>query len=423
MPEIRNAGEKIRFVSVKTDKYKTGKLMVSMALPMDGNLAANALLVYLLKRSCREYPDFTLLNRKLDELYGAVLSASVRKIGEAQVLTLALAYLDDRFSLDGESISEKCADLLAGMIFRPNCKNRSFGADSLAAEKRLLIQRIESELDDKGFYAYDRCISEMCANEAYGKSRYGTIEEINAVKMADVYAAWKNLIGTATVQVTVVGGGDHEKILSYFEKEFSKVSRAPAEIKTVFVKKGGRFNRIEEIQPVNQGKLVIGFRTGTESADDNRYAVTVMNDMFGGGPYSKLFSNVREKMSLAYYCSSGFIAQKGILLVRSGIDSSKEKTVSAAVINQLNDLRNGKTEAETFEASKRTLRERLIFNDPDDIAVWYDSQVTSEKILEPEEMREGIDRVTHEQVMEAAKKLSIDTIFMLSSDKEEETAE
>ncbi len=420
MSEIRTLADKLRLVSVKTDKYKTGQILVSMAMPMTGNLAANALLLYLLKRSCKEYPDFMLLHRKLDSLYGASLGAAVVKSGEAQILNLSVTYIDDRFALDGESISDCCAELIAGMIFKPNIKNRSFGADALAEEKRLLIQRSESELDDKGTYAYERCIAEMCANEPYGRRKYGTKEEIEAVKMADVYAAWKNVLETATVQISVIGSGDVDKIASLFESEFKKIDRTPAEINTVFVKRGGRFKRIEESFPVNQGKLVIGFRTGTESTGDNRFAVTVMNDIFGGGTYSKLFANVREKMSLAYYCRSRFFAQKGIVTVQSGIDTDKEKTVSAAIINQLNDLRSGKNEPDILEISKRSLRERYVFSDPSDIIMWYALQAAEPQIIEPEEMVKGIEEVTMEQVMEAAKKLSIDTIFMLSAEKGED---
>ncbi len=421
MPQVRILADKVRLLSVETDRFKTGRISVSMALPMDEKMAANSLLIYLLKRSCKEYPDFSLLNGKLDELYGASLSASVSKSGEAQVLTLSLTCLDDRFALTDESIVEQCAQLLASMIFSPNCKGGSFGADNLAAEKRLLIQLIEEELNDKRTYAFDKCIEYMCANEAYGKSKYGTVEEIQNVKMADVYAAWKNLLATAIFQITVVGGAP-DKIADIFEKRFAKIERNPIKPETVFVQRGRHFNRYEECFPVNQGKLVIGFRAGMQSSRDNIHAVTVMNDIFGMGTYSKLFVNVREKLSLAYYCWSRLIAGKGIVLVEGGIDTDKEKKVSAEILSQLSNLRNGKTDAEVLESSKRSLKERYTFTTPEGICAWYASQVLEDEIVTPESMIEGVETVTMEQVCDAAKKLSIDTIFMLKA-QEEEAAE
>ena len=420
MPNIRMLADKVRLVSEPADKFKTSCISVSMALPMDERMAANSLLVYLLKRSCKAYPELSLLNGRLDELYGAILGAGVAKNGEAQVLSLSITSLADKFALDDESIQLEAAQLLSDIIFKPNVKNGSFGAESLATEKRLLIQRIEEELNDKRTYAFNKCISHMCHNEAFGKDKYGTIEEIQSVKMADVYDAWKNMLSTAVFQITVVGAADEERVAEIFKKAFDKVERNPATLETVFIQRSRRFNRFEEKFPVNQGKLVMGFRAGMSHRRDNIFAVTVMNDIFGMGTYSKLFMNIREKMSLAYYCWSRLVASKGIVLVESGIDTDKEKKVSAEVLSQLSDLRNGKTDPEVLESSKRALREKHTFTTPEGILGWYSSQVTSDEILTPEEVVNGIEQVTMEDVCAAAKKLSVDTVFMLSAQEEAE---
>lgn len=423
MPQVRMLADGVRLVSEQTGRFKTGRILVAAALPLNENAAANALLIYLLKRSCKQYPDFSLLNGKLDELYGASISAGVNKVGDSQVLTLSMTCIDDRFALTDESIAEQCAELLADMIFKPNCKNGSFGADNLAMEKRLLIQRIEEELNDKRAYAFNKCISYMCSNEPFGKDKYGTIEEIKSVKMADVYAAWKNMLSTAKFQITVTGSADADKIAAVFEERFKKTERNPVMPETKFFLRGGHFNRYEETFPVNQGKLVIGLRAGMSGSRDNIFAVTVMNDIFGMGTYSKLFMNVREKLSLAYYCWSKLIANKGIVLVEGGIDTDKEKKVSAEILAQLSDLRSGKTDPEVLDSSKRSLKERYTFTTPEGICSWYASQLLEEEIITPEDMINGVEAVTMEQVCEAAKKLSIDTIFMLKAQEEAENAD
>jgi predicted Zn-dependent peptidase len=239
--------------------------------------------------------------------------------------------------------------------------------------------------------------------------------------MADVYSAWKNLLSTAVFQITVVGGSGMDKIADIFTKKFAKIERNPVKPETVFIQRGRHFNRYEESYPVNQGKLVIGFRAGMQNSRDNIHAITVMNDIFGMGTYSKLFMNVREKLSLAYYCWSKLIASKGIVLVEGGIDTDKEKKVSVEVLAQLSDLRNGKTDPEVLESSKRSLKERYTFTTPESICAWYAAQVTEDEIITPESMIEGVEAVTMEQVCAAAKKLSIDSIFMLKAQTEEET--
>ncbi|MBR5112054.1 MAG: insulinase family protein [Clostridia bacterium] len=420
MFKTKTAAPGVRVVSVKTDKYKTNIIDISMAVPLDENAAANALLIGLLSRSCKDYPDFTSLNAKLDELYGASLGCSVRKIGDAQVLSLSVTCLDDRFALEDESITDECAKLLCDLIFNPNVKGSSFGKDALKSEKRLLINNILAELDNKRYYALKKCTELMCANEPFGRSEYGTVEEVENVKMADIFAAWKNLLKTAVIQITTVGCADITKINRLFSKQFKTVDRDPCEINTIFFKKGQHFRRGVEQFPMKQGKLVFGFRTGSEDRYDNYFPLRVMCDIFGGGTYSKLFANVREKMSLAYYCSASLVSSKGIIFVQSGIDTDKEKQVSTAIINQLDDVRKGKFDDETLAASKRSLREGLTLSTPEAVCGWYKSFILEDNIMTPEETADGYDKVTKEEVCEAAKLLSIDKIYMLEAVESED---
>ncbi|MBR5772347.1 MAG: insulinase family protein [Clostridia bacterium] len=410
----------VDLVCVKTDSFKTNMIDISMALPMDENASANALMINLLKRSCKAYPDYIELNARLDELYGAYVGAGVTKTGDAQVLSLSIACLDDRFSFSGEHILNDCVELLASMLFSPNIKGSSFGADNLALEKRLLVQRILEEQDDKRYYAFQKCIEVMCAGEPFGLPKAGTPEQVEKTKMAEVYSAWKNALKSAKIRITAVGNIDKRFITKTFKTGFGKIEREPCEIKTVFHKKGTKFARVDEKLPVNQGKLVIGYRAGMEDENDDYYAERVMVDIFGGGTYSKLFANIREKMSLAYYCSARLIASKGIVIVQSGIDTEKEKSVSAGVINQLNEVRNGKFTDDIIKSSKLSIKESLTFTSPDDYCAWYSSQILYDTIRTPKETADNIEKVTREEICAAASRMSLDKIFMLVAEGAQE---
>ena len=413
----------VRLVCDKTDKYKMTDVCVSMALPMDENAAANALLVKLLTQSCKAYPGILALNNRLAELYGANISSRVYKIGDAQVLLISGTCLDDKFALNGETILLDFLSLVADLIFSPNLKGTSFGSDNLAREKRLLKEEVLEELDDKGRYAFKKCIEYMCENEPYGRPRVGTIEDIESVKMSDVYSAWKNLLSSALFQITAVGNVNIKKIETLFKSKFKKISREPCTIDTIFLNKPQRFSRHEEKMVANQGKLVIGYRTGMENADDRYYAEMVMVDIFGGGPHSMLFKNIREKQSLAYYCNARLIASKGIVMVQSGIDTDKEKNVSAGVINQLIELRQGKFDDEVIATSKRSIREMFTYSHPDAICDFYAIQILDEEIRSPEQIIEGVEGVTKEEICEAASKMVLDKIFMLSAEAGEVNAD
>ena len=162
----QNIADSIRFCSVKTDKFKTCRVNISLAMPLDKKASSRAILPYMFQRRCTKYPDFTSLNRELDELYGAAIGAGVIKRGEAQVLNFSLTAIDDRFALDGDKVALKCAELLTDMIFDPLTDGNSFPEDIIEQEKRLLIEIIENERNDKRRYAMLRCEEAMFADEA-----------------------------------------------------------------------------------------------------------------------------------------------------------------------------------------------------------------------------------------------------------------
>ena len=420
MFKVFSPAEGVKVIGVETNSFKTGEIIVSMAMPMGNTHAANAVLLGLLKHSCEKFPNFSLLNGKLDDLYGASLSYSIAKQGDSQVLKLHMSFLDDRFALNGEKIALDCCTLLADMIFFPNVKDQSFGEEQLNLEKRLLIQLIEEENDDKRLYARNKCIEHLCYNELYAKSKYGTKEEIGNLTMGKVFAAWQDILKTALFGITVVGSCKAEEISEIFKERFSSIDRRPVTIETKFSPKPGRSGRHDETQEINQGKLVIGFRTCMEFARDRMWENVVMNDIFGGGTYSYLFSVIREKMNLAYYCRTSLIASKGLLVLEAGIDTDKEKAVTAGIIRELNNIRLGKATEELLQNSKRSLKERYTLTSPEAIAAFYDQQFLLNEILTPEEAIEGIEKVTLEDVKMCAKSLALGSIFMLCAKEQVE---
>lgn len=423
MLSVKNIADGVRFLNIRTDRFKTGSIKITAALPIEGaNLSANALMAYLLKHSCKKYPDFTKLNGRLDELYGAALGGGVAKSGDAQILSLSINFLDDRLTLDGKSISDECAKMLADLLFDPLIIDGGFDITAFEDEKRLLKQTIEEEFNDKRTYARMKCEEIICANEPYGKNPCGSLEELESVTGEDVLEAWKSLISSAEFFITCVGSSTGKKIENIFTKAFNAVERQPVKVETVCNPKGGRFRRVNEEFKVNQGKLVLGFRTGTTSKEDNYPAEIIMTDLFGGNTYSKLFLNVREKLSLCYYCWVRFIPRKGIALVDCGIDSDKEKQASAEILAQLNDVRSGKFTDEDIAASKMGMRERWMssVDSPNGICSWYSAQILDENIKTPEEAVAQLESVTREDICAAAKKMALEAVYMLSAQEEAE---
>lgn len=419
---MQNIAEGIRFCSVKTDKFKTCRVNISLAMPLDKNASARAILPFMFSRRCAKYPDYTSLNRVLDELYGAAVSAGVLKRGEAQVISFSMSAIDDRFALDGDKVALECTKLLADMIFDPLTEGESFPEDIIEQEKRLLAEAIENEQNDKRRYAMLRCEQLMFADEAYGINRFGSVEDVKALTPDAVYAAWRDVLEKATVQITMVSSMDPQPIVDLIKEKFSEIERHPVEIKTQFVSGLPKPEYISESMPLKQGKLVMGFRTGMRSEDDMMPAMKVAVDIFGGGTYSKLFSVVREKMSLCYYCSAALFNSKGIVMVQSGIEDANEEKAKNEIINQLRLTAEGEFTDEDFSSSIKSLTDSILGNSdtPEEITAWYASQILRNELKAPETYAKEIANVDRAEVVRAAKTIMLDTIFMLKSSGEAE---
>lgn len=418
--KIEQISDSVRLVSVKTDKFKTSKINFAMATPLSGNISAKAILPYLLHRRSKKYPDRLTLNRVIDELYGAVVTPSVTKIGEAQVIGISITGINDKFAIDDEKISVKCANLLFEMVFNPLLEGESFPETVVESEKRLLSERLASELNDKRRYALTRCEELMFSEEAYGKNRLGSLEEISQLTAKDIYHQWQDVLKTAVMQVTVVGNAASDEISDLLKKKFSGINRKPAKIETEFFAGMQKPEYICEKLDVKQGKLVIGLRTGMRSSEDNVYAMRVATDIFGGGTYSKLFSVVREKMSLCYYCSAQLFAKKGVIMVQSGIEEENEEKAKNEILNQLSSVANGEFTKDDLSSSLKSLADsRISVNDtPESLCSWYSTQILSDIIKTPEQSAQGLAQVDKAEVIAAAKTIKLDTVYMLKGNGE-----
>ena len=408
----------VRACFVKADHFKTNIMSVHIILPLESDMEANSLLCYLLRRRCAKYPSMTSLNRRLAELYGASLACGISKNGDSQDICFRMVSVSDRFALEDEGISKSCTELLLDVLFDPKLENGNFCDEDIELEKRLLVEKIDGEFSEKRVYAKDRLIEEMFKGKPYGVGRFGKRDEIKNVTNERLLASWKAYLENAVIQFNFVGQID-DGVKELLKEKFSSIDRSNVvKIETEFEASAKEVKKVDEKLAVKQGKLVMGLRTGLESSDEDFFPTRVMADMFGGGPYSKLFMNVREKMSLCYYCSARFAKDKGIIIIQSGIEDENEQKATDAILKELDNMKKGNFTAEEIENSKKGLTDAFmsVGDTPESIDAWVGTRVLDEEIILPQDYAEKINEVTAEQIRSAAEKVTLDTIYMLSGD-------
>lgn len=423
--EIKKISAGVKLCTHKTSQFKTSAVSLNIITPLEENTGEKALLIHLLARTNKLYPTLALMNRELASLYGAVIYPNAIKLGEAQVLTLCLLSIDDRFALENESILKKGIELLMSCLFTPDITPDGFKEENLAREKRLLCEKIDSENDDKIIYASKRMIEEMCCDEVYSISPLGTKEKIENITGKEVFEVWKKLLLSCPVQINVTGNFDENEITNIIKPYFDRLERKQENIiypHTEFITESYGSKTIEEKQKVQQGKLVIGYRAGMTYDMDNFAAIKVMNSIFGSGTFSKLFMNVREKMSLCYYCSSRLTNSKGIITVQSGVETENAEKALQAIRNELDSVRRGDFTNETVEAAKLSLKETYLGVSDSVLSIdsWFTSQCLSGDFMTPEQYIAMTDKVSREEIIVAANMITEDTVYILQSEKEAE---
>lgn len=416
-------GEGINFTYIPCSKFKTLQLSVCMFYPLGKEtVSKNAVIPNLLTHSCKKFPSLISLSRKLEELYGASVSADAEKVGDMQMIELSAQSIDNKFVPDGSDNTFETAKLLCDMIFEPDTEDEKFKSENIELEKRQLKEEILAEMNDKKVFARKRCTQIMCKNEKFGISTLGEIEDVDKISSETAFAAWKDLLSRSHIEIMLVGNGSYIKIANEFKSRFQSIDR-----KNVFEYSSEIFpakavpNEFTEHKNIVQCKLVLGLKTKSKDEKINYPAMKVMNALLGGTPQSKLFVNVREKLSLCYYCASRYLKQKRIMLIESGVEEKNIRKAKEQILEQLKDIKLGNFSDTDLENTKLFITQGLgkIGDSLSAIGSWYLAQSIEKNIISPEEHIKEISAVTREDVIEAANQIALDTVYILSGKGEQ----
>lgn len=411
-------------IFIKNDRFNTTLVSFNFYVPMSQETAAEyALLPFVMTTCSKAYPNFSALNFKLAKLYGANLSASAEKVGDYQLLKIAISTIDDRFALDDESLCDSAIQLLSQLIFEPKAENGSFCEEDVAREKRKAIEHIRGDLAQKRIYAKKRLIEEMYKGEPYGVAKCGSEEDVERITGESLYNAWARLLSTAFLRVNVISRSMPSGLFDGLAEKLSTITRenitdCTQSAPTTAVQKP---NTVVEKMDIAQGKLCMGFSSELYGDDCETAALTVMCDIFGGGPYSRLFTNVREKYSLCYYCASNSVKAKGLITVDSGIEKENATKAEREILNQLDIMKQNLFTDEEFQSSIKSITDSFkSYNDSQGLLdAWYSLKIVKDKLLSPEEAAEDILKVTRNDVVYAARGVKLHTIYkLLPNDKD-----
>ena len=397
-------------------RFKQGCLSFQLVRPMCKEEAAlNALLPSVLLRGTKRCPDLRSITEHLDELYGASVSPLVRRIGDYQTTGIYCGFMDDRFALPGDQVLRPMLAFLEEVLLDSPLEDGSFLPGFVEGEKKNLISTIESELNDKRAYAMGRLLKTMCRCDSFGLPRLGEAEDVAKITPQELSAHYQTLLQESPIEIFYVGSADSaqltELLLPMLRKlRHRRITLAP---QTGFAPCEGGY--VSEEMDVSQGKLCMGFTTPITNRDSRFAAMQTLNVIFGSGMTSKLFMNVREKMSLCYSIGSGYSGTKGMMVVSAGIDFDKEQLVREEVLRQLQLCREGQISEQELKAAKEALLSslRATHDSPGSIESYYSTAALSGLIFSHEEYMAAVSALTVADVVSCANSLQLHTTYFL----------
>ncbi len=400
-------------------RFKTSRMTVQLIAPLQRETAAaNALLPAVLRRGTVRCPDMESLSAALDTLYGANIDYTVRKKGERQCVGFAAGFIDDAFTPHGEKLLEPVSAMLGELLLDPVTHGGRFLSSYVESEKANLIDAIRGLKNDKRDWADIRLMQEMCAGEPYSVLRLGDEETAGCITNQSLYVHGQALMASSRVEVIYCGSAEAQRVEDAVLTALAALPRgaqtALPEVQRIQAPDTPR--RIVETMDVTQGKLAMGYRCSS----DDYPAMVLANLIFGGTSNSKLFLNVRERLSLCYYASSSYARSKNILNVSSGVETADFERAEAEIGRQLQAVQQGDWEDWEQEGALQAIRASLLSLSDSQGALenFYLGQIAAGVEETPEELAAALEQVTKERIVAAAQTVKPDTVYFLRGKEE-----
>lgn len=412
---------------LRSDKFKTACMSVTLLTQLRRETAAmNAVIPFVLNRGTTRYGDMEQLSRRMDELYGAAVEPVVRRIGEIQCIGFYGSFPEPDYLPGGEALLGDTCALMAQLLLDPATRGGLLLPQYVDSEREKLLDIIRSRMNDKRSYALARCIEEMCCYEDFAVSRFGSESEAENIHYKKLTRHYRELIQTCPVEIFYCGKTDFKAVSAAMRDAFSAMPRGEidydigTDLRMNAVEDHVRF--VEEEMDVTQGKLVLGFRLGECMEEPDIPALYVFNAVYGSGATSKLFMNVREKLSLCYYASSAVYLHKGIMLVSSGIEFDKLDAARDEILAQLDSVRRGEITDDELRSAKKSVASdlRAVQDSIGELEGFYLSQALDGLDYGPAELAALAEDVTKEDVQAIAKSIECDLIYFLKGSGEED---
>ncbi len=364
--QVRSAvlGPGARLHVLSTRRFTTTWCRVALVRDLGAEATATALLASCLQAATARSPTREALAERLADLYGASLSVSVAKTGDASLLFASLEW-------PARAVGGRGAPLASGLAFLREVLTapvRAAGGSDLdpgivALEAQNHVRSLLALQDDRAHYALRRCLSVTCRGEPYGLDVLGRVEDVPAATPAALGRLHGRLIARAPVEILLAGdvapAGAARAVRRHllWDGRASRIGRMP---RVVGVQSApSRPRRIEEEKEVQQSRLVLAWRAAIRPSSPLLPAGLVLAGVLGGGSYGRLFRVLREERGLCYDAHASWHPAKGLLTVEAGVEPDRVPEAIRVIRALVREMAHGRVDPVSRQGFLQAVRSRV----------------------------------------------------------------
>ncbi len=299
------------------------------------------LLEHLLFKGSERYGS-----QEIDELFdamGAELNAGTGK----EATSVYARVLDDHL--------ERALDVMGDMVFRPALRD-------VESEREVILEEIAMYEDDPQDKVFDVLGEAVFGSHPLGRAIIGRAEVVAGTPVEEIAAFHRERYRPGNVVVAAAGSLDHDELVALVEARVSEQRAAreePAPELPLELERRVRFER----KDTEQYHVCLG-GPGLARDDERRYALRVLDTVFGGSSSSRLFQEIREKRGLAYsvYSFSGQYAGAGQVGIYLGTRGENLSAACEVTAREFARLREEPATAAELVRAKENLKGRMVLS-------------------------------------------------------------
>ena len=406
--------------TIKTDRFKTAHMEIMFRKSIvKEELCAYTFLMDMLSESSCKYKTKRELIIRFEELYKTSCYGITVKTGNVLNSTMVVDFIDPKF-IDEDNYLEEVLKLPIDMLQNPNVVNEEFDLKQFNIVKERIIRDINSIKDNPFKYTIRNAFNVMDKNSPTAFSVLGELDDVEKITPATLYKTYKSLFKECVCDIFIIGDMDMDEVASIIRKHF-KYRVINTETLPLMVDNNVRKKAIvkKEVSENIQANLVMIYNVGDLSDNERHVTFQVFNYIFGnGGLTSKLYKCIREENSLCYAISSLYMKYDKLLVIHVSLDDENTDKAISLVKKCLKEMTNGNFLDSDIDDAKTNLVMSLDLASDNNVSTlnnyvfnYFDS------LPELDERKNLIKNVTKEDIVNVAKKIKLNTVYVLEGGK------